>query len=141
MGHHLNMITLGVRDIARARAFYEALGWTGTGGEDGDPVFFDARGMIVALWDRSSLAADSCVQAGTGWGGITLAQCVASRDEVDAVTATARAAGATVGREPAATFWGGYDSIIIDPDGYPWEIAYNPAWTATADGGIGTDST
>ena len=136
MDHHLNMITLGVGDVARARAFYEALGWKGTGGENGDPVFFHARGMIVALWDRDSLAADSCVSVGTGWGGVTLAHCVPSADEVRAVTEAARSAGATVAREPAPTFWGGFDSIVIDPDGYPWEIAYNPAWTEVAGGGI-----
>jgi uncharacterized protein len=136
MGHHLNMITLGVRDVARARAFYEALGWKGTGGADGDPVFFHARGMIVALWDRNSLAADSCVDVGTGWGGVTLAYCVPSMEDVHAVTEAARTAGATVAREPASTFWGGFDSIVIDPDGQPWEIAYNPAWIARSDDGI-----
>jgi hypothetical protein len=91
---------------------------------------------VHGLSREAFVTADSCVQAGTGWGGITLAHCVPSTDEVRAVTEAARAAGATVAREPAPTFWGGYDSIIIDPDGYPWEIAYNPAWTATADGGV-----
>jgi uncharacterized protein len=137
VGHHLNMITLGVRDVARARAFYEALGWTGSGGQNGDPVFFDARGMIVALWDRDSLAVDSCVAASDGWGGVTLAHCVRSAAEVDAMTEAARAAGARVAREPAATFWGGYDSIIIDLDGNPWEIAHNPSWSVSAEGGVG----
>ena len=76
----------------------------------------------MALWDRSSLAADSFVDDTGGWGGITLAHCVASREEVDAITEAARMAGAIVAREPAVTFWGGYDSIAIDPDGHPWEV-------------------
>lgn len=130
------MITLGVRNVARARAFYEALGWQGSGGVNGDPVFFHARGMIVALWDRERLATDSCMNVGTGWGGTTLACCVPSAEDVHAVTEAARAAGAHVAREPAPTFWGGFDSIIIDPDGYPREIAYNPAWSTPPGGGV-----
>lgn len=130
------MVTLGSRDVAAARAFYEALGWSGTGGDGGSPVFFQAGDMIVAIWDRAALSEDSCVGDSGGWGGITLAHCVASTDEVDAVTDAARAAGGTVAREPAETFWGGYDSIVIDPDGHPWEIAHNPRWTITDGGGV-----
>lgn len=130
------MVTLGVRDTRRAAAFYEALGWTGTGGQGDEPVFFQAGDMIVALWDRASLAADSAVEDTGGWGGITLAHCVSSPDEVDAITEVARAAGARVAREPAGTFWGGYDSMVIDPDGHAWEIAHNPGWTLTEDGGV-----
>ena len=130
------MVTLGVRDKSRARSFYEALGWTGTSGSVDDPVFFQSGDMIVALWDRASLAEDSCVEDSGGWGGVTLAHCVASRAEVDAITQAARAAGATIAREPGDTFWGGYDSIVIDPDGHPWEIAHNPYWTVTEDGGV-----
>jgi predicted lactoylglutathione lyase len=130
------MVTLGSRDVAAARAFYEALGWTGTAGGEGAPVFFQAGDMIVAIWDRSALAKDSEVEDAGGWGGVTLAHCVASNDEVDAVTEAARKAGGTVAREPADTFWGGYDSIVIDPDGHPWEIAHNPHWTITEDGGV-----
>jgi uncharacterized protein len=139
MEQRVSLITLGVRDLARARRFYEALGWE-TGAEpDDDVVFFQAGDMIVALWDRASLAADSGVEDSGGWGGVTLAHCVASREEVDAITDAARAAGATVGREPAGTFWGGYSSIVIDPDGHPWEIAHNPGWHVTPDGGVFLD--
>jgi uncharacterized protein len=92
--------------------------------------------MIVALWDRASLATDSCVKDSGGWGGVTLAHCVGSRDEVDAITDAARNAGAVVGREPAATFWGGYSSLVIDPEGHPWEIAYNPGWHLTPEGAV-----
>ena len=130
------MVTLGVRDKSRARSFYEALGWTGTSGSVDDPVFFQSGDMIVAMWDRASLAEDSCVEDSGSWGVVTLAHCVASRAEVDAITEAARAAGATIAREPGDTFWGGYDSIVIDPDGHPWEIAHNPYWTVTEDGGV-----
>lgn len=135
MKQRVNVITLGVRDIERARAFYEALGWEGES-PDGEVVFFQAGDMVFALWDRGKLAEDSCVEDAPGWGGATLAVCLESREEVDRVTEQARAAGAKVGREPGETFWGGYDSIIIDPDGHPWEIAHNPGWTLTGDGGV-----
>jgi len=131
----LSVITLGVRDLARARRFYEKLGWK-TGAAPGDDVvFFQAGDMVLALWDRARLAEDSCVQDGGGWGGTTLALNLGSRQEVDAVTEEARAAGATIGREPGETFWGGYSSVFVDPEGHPWEVAHNPHWTITADGG------
>jgi hypothetical protein len=130
------LVTLGVRDVGRARAFYEALGWRGAEGSDGEPAFFQAGDMVVALWDRALLAEDSCMTDTGGWGGITLAHNVGSRSEVDAVTEAARAAGARVGREPAETFWGGYSSIVIDPDGHPWEIAHNPGWLLDPEGGL-----
>ena len=135
MRQRLSVITLGVRDLARARRFYEALGWE-TGAEPGDEVsFFQAGEMVLALWDRTKLAEDSCVEDTPGWGGVTLALNFGSRDEVDAATEEARAAGATIGREPAETFWGGYSSLFVDPEGHPWEIAHNPHWKLTADGG------
>jgi uncharacterized protein len=136
MKQRLSLVTLGVRDMARARAFYEALGWRGVGGTGDDPVFFQAGEMIVALWVRSALAADTCVDDGDGWGGVTLAHCVGSRHEVDEITDAARRAGAVVAREPTETFWGGYSSIILDPEGHPWEIAHNPGWRLTPDGAV-----
>jgi len=136
MKQRLNVITLGVADLERARRFYEALGWT-TGADPGDDVvFFQAGEMVVALWDRARLAEDSAVEDAPGWGGVTLAVNFGSRAEVDAVTEEARAAGAQIGREPAETFWGGYSAVFIDPDGHPWEVAHNPHWTVTADGGV-----
>jgi uncharacterized protein len=132
----VTVITLGVADLSRARRFYEALGWRTGAAEDDDVVFFQAGEMVLALWDRARLAEDSCVEDAGGWGGATLALNLASPSEVDAVTEQARAAGAKIGREPAETFWGGYSSVFIDPDGHPWEIAHNPHWTLTADGGV-----
>ena len=136
MEQRVSLITLGVRDLRRARAFYEALGWTTRAGPHDDIVFFRAGCMVVALWDRARLAEDSGVEDAGGWGGVTLAHNVRSPDEVDAVTDEARAAGAAVVREPAETFWGGYSAAFTDPDGHPWEIAHNPRWTIREDGSI-----
>ncbi len=136
MKQRVNVITLGVADLGRARRFYEGLGWTTNAGEGDDVVFFQAGEMVVALWDRARLAEDSCVEDKGGWGGVTLAVNVGSPGEVDALAEEARNAGATIGREPAETFWGGYSSLFIDPDGHPWEIAHNPHWTVTEDGGV-----
>ncbi|MEA2436809.1 MAG: uncharacterized protein QOF65_1365 [Thermoleophilaceae bacterium] len=136
MEQRLSLITLGVRDLKNARAFYEALGWTTGAAPDDDVVFFQAGGAIVALWDRGLLAEDSVVKDGGGWGGVTLAYNVRSPQEVDAVIDEARAAGATIGREPAETFWGGYSGVFIDPGGHPWEVAHNPHWGLREDGSV-----
>src|SRR5262249_16951762 len=124
----VSLITLGVSDLERARTFYEGLGWkTGAAPAD-DVVFFQAGGMIVALWDRGQLAEDSGVEDGGGWGGVTLAYNVGSPPHADA--------GARSVREPAGTCWGGYSGVFVDPDGHPWEVAHNPHWTLAADGSI-----
>jgi uncharacterized protein len=132
----LSLVTLGVADLGRARAFYEALGWTTGAAPDDDVVFFEAGGVIVALWSRPELAADSGVTDGGGWGGVTLAHNVRSPAEVDAVITTAAAAGARIARRGAETFWGGYSGVFVDPDGHPWEVAHNPHWTIREDGSI-----
>ncbi len=136
MEQRVSLITLGVADLARSRAFYERLGWiTGARAED-DVVFFQAGGAVVALWGRAQLAEDSCVTDTGGWGGVTLAHNVRSPEEVDAVLAEAREAGARIGRAGAETFWGGYSGVFVDPDGHPWEVAHNPHWTLGDDGSI-----
>ena len=132
----MSLITLGVADVGSARAFYEALGWSSDSQPDSDAVFFQAGGMILALWGREQLAADSGLPVGTGYGGVTLAHNVRSPAEVDAVLAEARAAGATITRPGGETFWGGYSGVFVDPDGYPWEVAHNPRWTLTEDGSV-----
>ena len=134
MEQRISLVTLGVTDLARARSFYEALGWA-TGAELADDVvFFQTGGMVVSLWGRDKLAEDSVVTDGGGWGGVTLAYNTRDQDEVDRVIEEARAAGATIGREPGETFYGGYSGIFIDPEGHPWEISHNPRWTITDDG-------
>lgn len=136
MKQRVSLITLGVGDLGRARRFYEALGWASGADPGDDVVFFQAGDMVVALWERERLAEDSCVADSGGWGGVTLAVNVGSAGEVDAITEEARAAGARIGREPAETFWGGYSSLFLDPEGHPWEVAHNPHWTITEDGGV-----
>src|ERR687895_789888 len=137
MEQRLSLITLGVSDVARAQAFYEALGWRLDGGVDDETdhvAFFQAGGLILALWDRGKLAEDSGVEDSGGWGGVTLAYNVNSPEEVDAVLEEARAARASIPRKGAKTVWGGYSGVFIDPDGHPWEVAHNPNWTVHEDG-------
>jgi catechol 2,3-dioxygenase-like lactoylglutathione lyase family enzyme len=140
MDQRVSLITLGVADLARSRAFYEKLGWK-TGAEPGDDVvFFQAGGMIVALWDRRMLAEDSAVEDGGSWGGVALAYNAGSPEQVDAVLTEAAAAGARIARGGAETFWGGYSGVFIDPDGHPWEVAHNPHWTLHDDGSVSLSS-
>jgi catechol 2,3-dioxygenase-like lactoylglutathione lyase family enzyme len=136
MEQRLSLVTLGVADVDAARRFYEALGWRSGAGSGAGVVFFQAGGMVVALWSRAELADDSGVADGGGWGGVTLAHNVRSPAEVDAAIEEARAAGATVAREPAETFWGGYSGVFVDPDGHPWEVAHNPGWALADDGSV-----
>jgi predicted lactoylglutathione lyase len=136
MEQRVSLVTLGVRDLGRSRHFYEALGWKTGAGPDDDVVFFKAGGMIVALWSRESLAEDSTVEDTGGWGGVTLAHNVGSRERVDEVLREAETAGATIGRPGAETFWGGYSGVFVDPEGHPWEVAHNPHWTLEPDGSI-----
>ena len=135
MDQRVSVITLGVGDLDRAQRFYDALGWRRTG-DDADVVFYQAGGSVLALWSRSSLAEDSAVTDGGGWGGVTLAHNVGSPAEVDAVIEEARRAGARIAREPAETFWGGYSGVFVDPEGHPWEVAHNPHWQLRDDGSI-----
>jgi len=136
MEQRLSLVTLGVRDLARARQFYEGLGWKTAAAPADDVAFFQAGCMVVALWGRQQLAEDSMVEDSGGWGGVTLAHNVGSPEDVDAVLEEARAAGGTVARPGDKTFWGGYSGLFIDPDGHPWEVAHNPYWTLNEDGSI-----
>jgi uncharacterized protein len=132
----VSLVTLGVRDLAGARRFYEALGWR-TGAEPGDDVvFFQTGCMVLALWGREQLAADSGVEDGGGWGGVTLAYNARSPGEVDGVMQEAETAGATITRPAGETFWGGYSGAFADPEGHAWEVAFNPHWTLAEDGSI-----
>jgi len=132
----VSLITLGVQDLNRARGFYEALGWKSGAAPADDVVFFQAGGMIVALWGREQLTEDTAVQDSGGWGGVTLAYNTRSPAEVDEVLAEAEAAGGTIARPGAETFWGGYSGVFIDPEGHAWEVAHNPHWTVAADGPV-----
>jgi predicted lactoylglutathione lyase len=134
MDQRLSLVTLGVDDVARAKAFYEALGWRGQ--EVEETVFFQAGGMAVVLWGREKLADDAGVDRGQpgAWGGMGLAQNVRSREEVDEIVAAAERAGGRVTQPPRETFYGGYAGYFADPDGHVWEIGHNPGFTLSADG-------
>jgi predicted lactoylglutathione lyase len=136
MDQRLSLVTLGVADVQRSRAFYEKLGWNGQAVEE--TVFFQAGGIVVVLWSRDKLALDAGVTdvGRPGFSGIALAHNVRSSDEVDDVVAVAEAAGAIVTRAPAETFYGGYAGYFTDPDGHAWEIAYNPGFALAPDGSI-----
>jgi uncharacterized protein len=136
MEQRLSLITFGVTDLDRARSFYEALGWKTGSAPDNDVVFFQAGGMVFALWGRDKLAEDTAVEDGGGWGGVTLAYVARSREEVDDVLAQAEAAGARITRSAGETFWGGYSGVFVDPEGHPWEVALNPSWTLAEDGSV-----
>jgi len=132
----VSIITLGVADVAASRRFYEALGWT-VDMDVEETVFFQAGGMIVIVWGREKLAADTGVEDRGGRGGVTLAHNVRSNGDVDRVIEEARAAGARITRGSATTFYGGYAGVFVDPDGHPWEIACNPGLSLADDGTIG----
>jgi hypothetical protein len=132
----ISLITLGVSDVARARAFYEALGWHGQ--EVEETVFFQTGAMAVVLWHQDKLADDVCVprRGSAEFRGVALALNVRSRADVDSAIAQAQAAGATVTRTPAETFYGGYAGYFTDPDGHAWEVAHNPGFTLETDGAL-----
>ncbi|MBS1863059.1 MAG: VOC family protein [Actinobacteria bacterium] len=136
MDQRISLITLGVADLARARDFYAALGWRYQ--EVQETVFVQAGGSAVVLWERGKLADDAGIEdaGGEGFGGIALAQNVRSREEVDGVIAAAEAAGATITKPAAETFYGGYAAYFADPDGHLWEIAHNPGFTLREDGSL-----
>jgi uncharacterized glyoxalase superfamily protein PhnB len=136
MEQRVSLITLGVADLSRARAFYEQLGWRGQ--EVKETVFFQAGGMAVVLWGRRELARDAGVpdDAGADFGGVALAHNVRSRAEVDEVLASAAASGATITRPAAETFYGGYAGCFRDLDGHVWEIAHNPGFPLAEDGSL-----
>lgn len=136
MDQRISLITLGVADLAAARRFYEALDWECR--EVEETVFVQAGGSAIVLWGREKLAADARIAdtGSGGFGGIALAQNVRSREEVDAVIAAAAAAGATITKPAARTFYGGYAGYFADLDGHLWEIAHNPGFTLTEDGSL-----
>jgi uncharacterized protein len=136
MRQSVSLITLGVADYARAKAFYEALGWS-PALDIAETAFFQANGIVLVLWGREKLAADSGIaDDGASWSGIALAQNVGSREEVDEVIELARRNGAAITREPAETFYGGYAGVFRDFDGHAWEVAHNPGFGLTPDGSI-----
>lgn len=127
MDQRISLITLGVADLGRARSFYEALGWDGARQPDDEVCFFQAGGMVFGLWTALG---------GHGAPGVEIAYNVRSRDDVEKVLAEAKRAGGTVVRPAVDMDWGGTSGAFADPDGYVWEVAYNPDWTLDDSGAV-----
>lgn len=128
MDQHLHIVTLGVKDLETSRKFYEeTLGWKAAAVSSDGITFFQAGGVVLALFPREALAEDAVTSPeGSGFSGFTLAHNARSESEVDEIIRDLKAKGVTIAKEPQKVFWGGYSSYFVDPDGYHWEVAYNP---------------
>jgi catechol 2,3-dioxygenase-like lactoylglutathione lyase family enzyme len=128
VNQHLHLITLGVRDLERSRKFYiETLGWKASSNSGDDVAFFQAGGVVFAIYPREKLAEDALTSPeGSGFAGVTLAYNARSETEVDQIIRDLEAKGVPIAKQPQKAFWGGYSSYFVDPDGFHWEVAYNP---------------
>ncbi|HEV8391747.1 MAG TPA: VOC family protein [Dongiaceae bacterium] len=137
MEQRLSLVTLGVRDLAASRAFYNRIGWKESPPSNEHVAFFQCGGLVFALWGREALVEDAGVEApGKGFGNVSIAQNVRSKADVDATLRQARNAGATILKPAIETFYGGYAGYFADPDGFAWEVAWNPGFEILPDGGI-----
>lgn len=141
MEQRFSLVTLGVSDLVRARRFYEdGLGWT-KGNSEEEVAFYQLPGVVLALWSRSELAKDAQItDTGDTFSGICLAFNARSHDEVDDVLAQAESAGGTLLKPGTEAPWGGYSGYFADPDGHPWEVAWNPGWAIDEAGQISLGS-
>ncbi len=137
MEQRISIVTLGVGNLARSREFYERLGWRRSVADVQGIAFFQCGGMGLGLYPRQSLAEDANLPPeGTGFAGVTLAWNGRSREEVDSAMADAEAAGARIVKPAEEAFWGGYSGYFADPDGFVWEVAFNPAFAVLEDGSL-----
>jgi predicted lactoylglutathione lyase len=136
MEQRISLVTLGVSDVSRSFEFYKSLGWRGQ--EVEETVFFQTGVIGIVLWHQDKLADDAAVEqvSGSGFRGVAIAHNVRTKDEVDVVIAAVNAAGGSITRAPADTFYGGYAGYFTDPDGHVWEIAYNPGFPISDDGAL-----
>lgn len=133
----LSLVTLGVSDLARSIAFYEALGFPRKARSADGVGFFQAGGCVLAVFPRASLADEAAIrdhESAGGFRGVALAWNCRTDSEVNAAVECARGAGAVIIKQPQKTFWGGYVGYFTDPDGHLWEVAHNPHWPLTDDG-------
>ena len=142
MDQHLHIITLGVRDFEASKKFYaETLGWKNSRPQEGI-AFFQAGGVVLAIYPREKVAEDALVSLeteGTGFSGITLAYNAHSESEVDEIIRDLQSKGVKIVKEPQKAFWGGYSSYFADPDDYRWEVAYNPFFPFDENGNLKLD--
>jgi len=138
MAPRINLVTLGVTDMARSRAFYEKLGFVASPASNADVTFFDANGIVFGLFGHDALAEDAHVTAGAvpAFRGVSLAWNAESEARVDAIMDHALACGAKLSKPAQKVFWGGYSGYFADPDGHLWEVAYNPFFPLDENGRI-----
>ncbi len=141
MNQHLHIITLGVRDFKKSVEFYsKTLGWKPSSNTNDDIAFFQAGGVLLAIYPREKLAEDALTSPeGSGFAGITLAYNARSESEVDEIIRDLKSKGVKIVKEPQKVFWGGYSSYFADPDDYHWEVAYNPFFAFDEDGNLKLD--
>jgi uncharacterized protein len=134
----INLVTLGVADVARSTAFYAALGWRPSSGSQPEITFIQLGPTVLGLFGHDDLADDARLARAPqpAFRGTSLAINLDSESAVDDAMAAARAAGATVVKAPQKVFWGGYSGYFADPDGHLWEVAHNPYWTIDPDGSV-----
>ncbi|MCC7351451.1 MAG: VOC family protein [Phycisphaerales bacterium] len=137
MEQRISLITLGVADVGKSRRFYEKLGWKASSASEEAVVFFQLGGMALGLYGRDALAEDAKLPpGGSGFGGITLAYNVRQRQDVDRILEEAQQAGGKLLKPAQDVFWGGYSGYFADPDGHPWEVAWNPGFALGEDGSL-----
>ena len=141
MNQHLHLVTLGVRDFETSKRFYtEVLGWKPSGSSSEEVAFFQAGGVVLSIFPRENLAEDAAISPeGSGFSGFTLAYNAQSEAEVDELIANLTSKGVKILKEPQKVFWGGYNSYFADPDGYCWEVAYNPFFPFDENGNLKLD--
>lgn len=137
MEQRVSLVTLGVRDLTVSRGFYRRLGWTESPPSNDAVAFFQCGGLVFALWGRDALVEDARLDGtGHGFSNTCLAHNVRTRAEVDTTLGQAQTAGATILKPAQDVFWGGYSGYFADPDGFAWEVAWNPGFEILPDGGI-----
>lgn len=137
MKPRITLITLGTKNLARARAFYEKMGFEASSASSDDVVFFKSGGAVLALYPREKLAEDALTSPhGSGFSGIVLAHNVLRREDVAFVLQEAATAGGRVLKSAQDVFWGGHSGYFADPDGHLWEVAWNPHFKMNEDGEV-----
>jgi uncharacterized protein len=141
MNQHLHLVTLGVKDFKKSVEFYtKTLGWKPSSNSNNDVTFIQAGGIVLSIFPREKLAEDALVSPdASGFSGFTLSYNAQSESEVDEIIADLKSKGVKIVKEPQKVFWGGYSSYFADPDGFLWEVAYNPFFPFDENGNLKLD--